>query len=357
MKFFRFLKKRFQQRPLERKSKPRAYRTPLAVEILESRIVLSAEKPAILLLDPLGAGALSVTQNGSVVVTGPAPIVIDSTNAAAATASGNAHVAAQQFDVSGMPGIVATGSAKFQGTILSGQARSADPLASLAAPSVPTTTFAAVNYSANNPLTLSPGAYTGGIKLSGNGAVTLLPGLYYLQGGGFSDSGNVKVTGSGVTIYNAPRTTSDAISLSGNGPVQLTAPTSGAYQGIALYQDRNSTAPISITGNGAVKIEGKIYAAKAAIDLMANGHLNEQSDSVGLLAAQLIAADLSVTSNGALQLDAEYAEPADADALLVACARTDDERDPGDPVRAKHSGRHDGSRGGRKFRCQRRWPL
>jgi hypothetical protein len=120
MKFLRYAR-RFQQLLLDSNhARPRGSRASLAVERLESRIVLSAlaEKPAILLLDPSASGALSVTGNGSVAVTGRGPIVIDSSNASAAVASGNAHLTAQEFDVSG-PGVVVTGSAKFQGPILS----------------------------------------------------------------------------------------------------------------------------------------------------------------------------------------------------------------------------------------------
>src|SRR2546430_13578080 len=46
--------------------------------------------------------------------------------------------------------------------------------------------------------------YVGGIQVSGKATVTLLPGVYYLQGGGLSVSGQATVTGSAVLIYNAP---------------------------------------------------------------------------------------------------------------------------------------------------------
>ncbi len=62
--------------------------------------------------------------------------------------------------------------------------------------------------------------YVGGIHVSGNAALTLQPGVYYLRGGGFAISGNGSVTGmGGVMIYNAPVASGDVISITGNGSV------------------------------------------------------------------------------------------------------------------------------------------
>ncbi len=39
--------------------------------------------------------------------------------------------------------------------------------------------------------------------MTGNITATLSPGIYYLRAGGFSATGNVNITGTGVMIYNA----------------------------------------------------------------------------------------------------------------------------------------------------------
>src|SRR5262249_57890704 len=111
------------------------------------------------------------------------------------------------------PGFATPGQGRLQGTVHGGVAVSSDPLVTLPVPPAPAATFAAVAYSGSDPLILSPGTYVGGIWLSGQGPVTLLPGLYYLHGGGFSVSGQARVTGDRVTLDNAPRRHSDAISL------------------------------------------------------------------------------------------------------------------------------------------------
>ena len=83
----------------------------------------------------------------------------------------------------------------------------ANPLAYLSASHVPSTVWSTRTPNVNSSVTLLPGLYIGGIKISGNANVILEPGLYYLQGGGFNVSGQATVTdnGQGVMLYNAPR--------------------------------------------------------------------------------------------------------------------------------------------------------
>src|SRR5262249_6470797 len=132
---------------------------------------------ALLLLDPAGKGALSATGNGEVLVSGGGQVVINSANPAAAIATGNSQVIAADFEIAGAPGVQTTGNARFAGVVPRGVAQGFAPLVSLSAPQPSATPFPAVNYSGKTPLVLSPGTYAGGITISGQGAVTLLPGL------------------------------------------------------------------------------------------------------------------------------------------------------------------------------------
>src|SRR5262249_2518139 len=96
---------------------------------------------------------------------------------------------------------------------------------------------------------LQPGVYKGGISVSGTGNLTLSPGVYYMDGGGFSFSGQGSLTGNGVMIYNAPGNgNSDNISVSGQGSINISAPTSGIYQGVTFFQDRTSSVGGSVSG-------------------------------------------------------------------------------------------------------------
>ncbi len=260
--------------------------------------LLQQASAGIILLDATGQGALTDTGNGNVDVKGGS-IVVNSSSSAAVVVSGNGNITAPLLDVNG--GISSTGSGKVVGQVQNGSA--ADPLASLAAPdpsSLTVQSTSRLSISGNQTVTLNPGVYVGGIQISDNAQVTLKPGIYYLQGGGFSVSGSGSVTdlGKGVLLYNAPTSSADTISLTGNGKVTLSPMASGPYQGITLFQDRSSTAPITITGNGNLDITGAIYAAHALLNVTANANVDAQGNPLDSVGLALIVYDLKISGNG-----------------------------------------------------------
>ena len=195
-----------------------------------------------------------------------------------------------------------SGHATFHGAIKTG-ARAAvvtDPLATLAPPPQPANRFVAGSYAGP----LQPGTYVGGITVLGNSSVTLASGIYYLQGGGLTVSGNASVTGAGVVLYitSLSGKNPNSISLSGGAAVTLTAPTTGTYQGIAIFQDRTSSAAITISGNAGLKTTGTLYAPGAKVSLSGNASIvNPIGTSFG---SQWIVADLALTGNAQFAIDA-----------------------------------------------------
>jgi len=144
-----------------------------------------------------------------------------------------------------------------------GVAPAADPLASLPQP-----TFSGCDYvnwtqtSTNASSTLNPGVFCGGIKISG-GTVKLNAGTYILNGGGLSIQGNgTSVNGSEVFFFNTSYGyTIGNLAISGAPSVNLTAPTSGTYQGILYFRDR-SVCPSTndaVTGNTNTVLSGSLY--------------------------------------------------------------------------------------------------
>lgn len=119
---------------------------------------------------------------------------------------------------------------------------------------------------------LNPGVYCGGLTIGGNNTVNLAAGTYIMDGGGFSVTNSAKVNGTGVTIYN----TSDAnhaagaISFTGNPTVNLTAPTSGTYEGVVLFQDKSNTVAATIANSSNGTITGTYYLPTAALSLTGN---------------------------------------------------------------------------------------
>ena len=225
---------------------------------------------SVFVLNSTASGSLSLSGNASIDV--PGIVVVDSNSTTALSASGNAQVTASSIQVVG--GFRKTGNAIFSPTPTTGIKPLADPLAGLAAPSGGTSQ-GSVNLT-NGSKTINPGIYSQ-INVSGNANLTLNPGVYVIAGGGFNVSGNARVSGSGVMIYNAgskfPSTGGSfgPISLSGNGNIQLSAPTTGPYADILIFQSRDNTQPITLSGNGSLAMNGTIYAPVALLTMSGNG--------------------------------------------------------------------------------------
>jgi hypothetical protein len=122
----------------------------------------------------------------------------------------------------------------------------------------------------------------------------MAPGIYYMEGGGFSFTSQGSLTGSGVMIYNAPSKSGDNVSITGQGNVSLSPQSSGPYTGLVVFQDRTSDAPIQVTGSGHFNITGGFYAANAAVSISGNG-----DTSIG---SQYISRTLDLGGNGALNI-------------------------------------------------------
>jgi hypothetical protein len=117
-------------------------------------------------------------------------------------------------------------------------------------------------------LQFEPGDYyiTGGIILNGGGDVTFGSGLYFLQGEGLIITGNGVVTGDGVTFY----IDEGEVTLTGTSDTELTAPTSGPYEGIVIFQNRTLTTTVNMSGDAIAGGWGAVYAAGAQIRLVGN---------------------------------------------------------------------------------------
>jgi hypothetical protein len=255
--------------------------------------------------------ALDSSGNGLVSLTGGA-IVVDSNSSDAANITGNGDVVAPKINIYG--NYVTSNTGTLAGSVKTGVAPTPDPLSRLPTPDPTTMTVqSGSTYKINGSghYTLQPGVYNGGIAIGAtSGLVTLNPGIYYMQGGGFADTGGISVSGNGVMIYNAPTKSSDVIKLTGSGNVTLSPPLSGTYKGITIYQDRSSTSILSISGGGALNLTGTVYAARAEVDLAGSGGTN-------IVGSQIIANNMNVTGKGSVTVDTSPAGPPIRDTRIV----------------------------------------
>jgi hypothetical protein len=217
------------------------------------------------------SGALTVASNATVNV--PGVLQVDSTSASALANKGSV-TASSGIQVAG--GVSGNGS--FTPAPATHVANLSDPLAGIAPPSVSGPSLGAVKLT-GGAATISPGIYTS-ISLTGTASLTMLPGIYVIAGGGFSESGGAMVSGSGVLIYNTgsnyPKAGGSfgAISLSGGGNLTATAAGGSSqlgqlapFAGLVFFQDRSNTQAMSLSGHIVGGITGAVYAKNAALSL------------------------------------------------------------------------------------------
>ena len=119
-----------------------------------------------------------------------------------------------------------------------------DPLAGLAAPANPGSCTAGV------AATLDPGCYTSIAET----VTTLNPGIYYVTGPIVVGD---NLSGTGVMIFTTG--TGQWTSAGNNKALHLTAPTSGPYTGIAIFQDPADTLNWDVKNQFTIDVSGAIY--------------------------------------------------------------------------------------------------
>lgn len=141
--------------------------------------------------------------------------------------------------------------------------------------------------------TLQPGIYNGGISISGSRNVTLMPGIYVMRGGGFSVTSSGIVSGSEVVIFNttsaypAPGGSCAGFNFADSARVTLSAPTSGDYQGMLVYQDDACTAGMTWSGSSGGDLTGTVYSPLGVVTATGSAEF----EVTQLIADQFITAD------------------------------------------------------------------
>lgn len=226
---------------------------------------LTVTPPAncIYVLDPSAPGAFVTSGNAS--VTASCGVFVNSSSSSAFTVNGGATVNASTILVNG--GASVANNAYVSPSPQTGQGTVSDPLANLTMPTYGGCDH--TNFSLSGGGTLNPGVYCGGISISSSANVTFNPGSYILEGGGFKVGGSGTLSGTGVTFFNTGSTTyaPGVISTSGSATLDLSAPSSGVYQGMLFVQDRNW--PYSgtnvVSGSSGSVMSGTLYFPNTAL--------------------------------------------------------------------------------------------
>jgi hypothetical protein len=248
----------------------------------------------------LGTGvSLDVGGGATLNVSGADVQVNSSANPAARTVGGSIAAISSPNTVKV---VGETSGSGFTPTPETGATAAFDPFLAMPEPSSSATPI--VNKRVNATETLAPGVYDGGIDITASGNATFGPGVYIIRNGGLKIAGGSTVTGSGVMIFNTvrdhPLSTGACgdIAISGGATVTLSAPTSGTYKGMLVWQDKDCTLTVSLTGTSEITaLSGTFYAPTAQVQISGATGANVSINS------QIISSQLDISGNATINLN------------------------------------------------------
>ncbi|MGH6839498.1 MAG: TadE/TadG family type IV pilus assembly protein [Methylocella sp.] len=285
-------------------------------------VALVAGNPAcILALDPLASAVDDVgLSGGATIVATKCAVAANSSNGTAVALSGGSSLKASNLNVVGNYSVTGGATIVTPPTIIkTGAPVTKDPYASLAVPSFSSSPcsplfsvsgghsgaitagcYDGISVSGGGTLTMAAGNYVinggNGISLSGGSTVTMGAGIYTINapgsGNGFVLSGGNTVNASGgvsIVLTNNTGITSKwgTVNISGGATLNLTAPSSGPMQGVALYMDRNAPANSdNFSGGSSMSITGSLYLPSQPVSYSGGS-------STGSACLQLIALKVS----------------------------------------------------------------
>jgi hypothetical protein len=211
----------------------------------------------IFILDPTDAGSLTMTGNSS--ISSHCGIYVNSSDAGAIGMVGLSSITTTGHAKTWVVGGVSSNpNASITPSAVTGVAVTPDPFASRmpAAPAAGACQPAGSGYfTSSTTNTIPAGTYCDQVYQGGSGTLVLSSGTYVLQQG-ISVKGSAALTTTGpVTLY----VSGGNINLVGSTGVNFSAPTSGPYEGIAIWQPSSNNIDAQIVGGATQGITGLIY--------------------------------------------------------------------------------------------------
>lgn len=168
-----------------------------------------------------------------------------------------------------------------------------DPYANVQMQTPPACTGQSGTSGNNNTVNLTPGTFCGGWSFGNNVTLNLAPGTYYINQK-MNISNNTTVNGNGgvTLVING----NYGINLSNNSVLNLTAPTSGTYSGIAIFGSRTATSTVTqeFSNNTTTDVVGAIYFPNQIVQFDNNATLTASG------CTQLIGRIINISNNAEL---------------------------------------------------------
>ncbi|HEV2745718.1 MAG TPA: pilus assembly protein TadG-related protein [Allosphingosinicella sp.] len=151
----------------------------------------------------------------------------------------------------------------------------ADPLARVPNPD-PLGTCVDFNDSPQTVTNLEAGDQECFNMMTVQGTLNLGEGIYYINGGDLTVNSTATITGENVTIVmTGPGGQAGTVNIMGGAEINLTAPSTGPYRGVAFYRDRRaSLATITLNGGATLNIQGALYFPTTDLTILGNFELD-----------------------------------------------------------------------------------
>jgi len=262
----------------------------------------SAASVARCALCVMGASGTTVTEGTSaqVQVSG-APAVVNSNGSPNLSLAASAKLQAPAVTIAGGTPSLGSGASITPSPVVG--AVIGDPLAGLAAPSVAGSATTYFSPFSGGSGSIGPGVYAGIYVFTGY-TLTLNPGTYVMTGPLYNLGGTIQ--GTGVLVYLACTSYPAGCSGAGGhvnasaGTTTLTAASSGAYSGVAVFADRGDTATNTVA-SGQLTVNGALYAVGMPLTLTQTGDSATVNGELIVSSLSLAAsAQLTVAPAGAL---------------------------------------------------------
>jgi len=170
-------------------------------------------------------------------------------------------------------------------------------------PAPPSTTCSGTYANGGNinggTVNLTPGVYCGSVNFNSSPTVNFAPGVYVIQGGGWNVDGGVW-KGTGVTFYFAD---TSKIQFNSGMNVTLSAPTSGTYSGILIYEkDGLSQSQFVFDDSVSESLTGLIYLPSRQLTFNSTSNLSSVQFTLVADTATFNSANWSLTSPSSMTI-------------------------------------------------------
>lgn len=245
--------------------------------------------------------SLSKTASSAIDIYGSSNITLDgctmaanSTSATSVTRGGSAQVTAECLHTAGgTSGIAGSSSVNLKcGVPKERNGATTDPLAGVAMPALGTCFTFNLN-GGNGWKTLNPNCYNNNkLTVNGGDKVKLNAGTYIFSGTAISILGNGEFDAQGVTIFLV---NGASLSVSANSIFTLTAPTTGTYKGIAIYNSPSNPTAISMLGGANQFIQGYVYNPAGPV------YFGGNSSGTGKQCVRVVADKIELSGNSSFK--------------------------------------------------------